>query len=41
MSCQKAVQIPVCFSVRFLWMKVGIKLRTGRTQVIQMSRLEL
>jgi hypothetical protein len=23
--------------VRFLWMKLGIKLRTGRAQLIQMS----
>ena len=36
-ACQNPVQRPVGLPVRFLWMKLGIKLRTGRAQVVQMS----
>ena len=40
-SCQNPVQRPVGLPVRFLWMKLGIKLRTGRAQLVQMSFYQL
>lgn len=36
-SCQNPVQRPVDLPVRFLWMKLGIKLHTGRAQLVQRS----